>query len=53
MPSPSSLSLLSAAVWPTSDIALLLRGWWDLLFPPYVLGLGCKAQWLLVVPPQL
>ena len=21
--------------------------------PTYVLGLGCKAQWLLVVPPQL
>ena len=48
--SPSSLSLLSAAVWPTSDIALLLRGWWDLLFPPTCLA---SAQGSVVVPPQL
>ena len=63
MPSPSSLSLLSAAVWPTSDIALLLRGWWDLLFPPTCLASAqgsvaywsclLNCDWLSPLPPLL
>ena len=62
MPSPSSLSLLSAAVWPTSDIAVLLPSCFPALAeahtkqgPSLVLAytviLDC--DWLSLLPPLL